>query len=480
MRTWGLRSRLIVAILAVALVVLVGSFVALHELTGAEIRSGIDERLAADLSEFEASPAARAESSAELQRESRLFIEAQGYHADSRIFLIEAGERSITNEEQLLDRHDDEGQEGESDEEREEAESAESSILATENGYSTVGIEDEGEIRVLTSPIDSPQGRIGTFHVAESLEPAGFAQGSLRDTLLITGAIAIGILIAAAAWIATVVARPLQKMAGFASGVDPADMGERLDEDRGPAEVRTLAVAFNGMLDRVQRSFRREREFVADASHELRTPVTVAQGELDLLRRRSSGEDLERIDVARRELKRMERLVTDMLLLATADAPGGLSLREVSLADLLDDLERDLPLLGDRQYEVVGTGGSLVVDEDRLTQVLRNLARNAVTHTSVGGRISIEVEARGTRIRFTVSDDGPGIPAAEAGHLFDRFYRTEESKERDGSGRGLGLAIAAAIVEAHGGSIWAEPGTDGGRVIFELPGWSSQATGEPG
>jgi signal transduction histidine kinase len=143
----------------------------------------------------------------------------------------------------------------------------------------------------------------------------------------------------------------------------------------------------------------------------------------------------------------------------------------VDLSDLLSDLRRDLPLMGARRYEVDDLSGTVEADPDRLAQVFRNLLGNAVAHTEEGGEITVRAASLGDRVRFEVADDGPGFGSDEAERLFDRFYRSDASRSRDGSGSGLGLTIARSIVEAHGGTIRAVP-TDGagsGRIVFELP-----------
>ena len=168
----------------------------------------------------------------------------------------------------------------------------------------------------------------------------------------------------------------------------------------------------------------------------------------------------------------MERLIAEMLALAREDAGASMQAEPIDLADLLSDLRRDLPLMGRREYRVTELGGTLVADPDRLAQVLRNLVHNAVAHTAEGGAIEVAATAVGDRVRFEVIDDGPGIAADEAAHLFQRFYRGPGARERDGTG--LGLAIARAIIEAHGGRIWAEPAPGhGARIAFELPGYSA-------
>ena len=172
--------------------------------------------------------------------------------------------------------------------------------------------------------------QLGTFRVAQSLSQVATAQDSLRSTFIVIGAIALVVLLVAATWIATLIARPLDRMAEFAAGVDRGDLDRRLDDGDGPSEVRTLRTSLNHMLDRLQRAFEREREFVADASHELRTPITVAQGELELLRRDADVAERERLDVILRELRRMEGLIGEMLTLAREDA--GRSLRTAPLS----------------------------------------------------------------------------------------------------------------------------------------------------
>ena len=377
----------------------------------------------------------------------------------------------VTNEPDAID-GEHEAQETEGGESP-DGDDAAGGMLDAPFGYATIDAPDGGRLRVLSEQIGPSEAPLGTFRVAQSLAPIGDAQGSLRDTLLVVGIAAGALLVLAALWIATLVARPLSRIATFASDIEASGLDRRLAEEGGSAEIRSLTVSLNRMLDRLQAAFDREREFVADASHELRTPVTIAQGELDLLRRDADPEEKERLDVVRRELKRMERLVAEMLTIASQDSEGALRHDRVDVSDLLSDLRRDAPLMGRRRYEIADLGGTVEADPDRLAQVFRNLLRNAVAHTEVDGLISVEATGQGDVVRFDITDDGPGFSAAEATRLFDRFYRTESSRSQGGSGSGLGLTIARSIVEAHGGRIWAEAGGEegGGRVSFELPGY---------
>ena len=462
-------------VLAVA-VILGGTFFVLHERIGADLGSRIDTQLEGDLAEFEASPAASATTPAELRAGSRRFVDSQAYHPDSRIFAIEVddGGSVVTNSEELIESEQGGGEPGgETDEPAgTDTPTTTSGLLSAPTGLATVSAGGNDRVRVLTQPVVSGNRTLGTFRVAESLAQIDTAQDSLRSAFLAAGAVALVILLGVAIWIATLVSRPLVRMAGFAAEIEAGELDRRLEVHGGPTEVRSLTDSLNRMLDRLQRAFEREREFVADASHELRTPITIASGELDLLRREADEAGRERLDVVRRELRRMERLIAEMLALAREDAGASMQAESIDLADLLSDLRRDLPLMGRRDYRVAELGGTLVADPDRLAQVLRNLVHNAVAHTAEGGAIEVAATAVGDRVRFEVIDDGPGIAADEAAHLFQRFYRGPGARERDGTG--LGLAIARAIIEAHGGRIWAEPAPGhGARIAFELPGYSA-------
>jgi signal transduction histidine kinase len=253
-----------------------------------------------------------------------------------------------------------------------------------------------------------------------------------------------------------------------------------MDDQRG--EIGALGRTFDGMLERLQRAFARQKQFVSDASHELRTPLAVMQAQVELLIREThDGTRREDLTTLLRHLDTMDRLVSDMLTLANAEGGKILDPRWIDIGLFLEDTRRDLPLFGDRNYEVAPIGGGVQADPDRLTQVVRNLVRNAVNHTDSGDTIRLAARVRGDDVEFSVSDTGPGIPEEELDRIFERFHRTDDSRRRDVGGSGLGLPIARAIVEAHGGRIWAEsrPG-EGATIRFTLPGYapSAQRDGE--
>ena len=346
------------------------------------------------------------------------------------------------------------------------------------DGLTTISTDETGKLRVLSEPIAVDGARIGTFRVADPLTSVDQALDSLRNKFIAVGLGALMLSVAIAIWLANLISRPLRRMAGVASAVDSGDLSHRIDY-RGDDEVGILAESFNHMLDRLEEAFRREREFVSDASHELRSPLTVLSGRIEQLADHAGDREAvsAEADELMREVRRMERLTDDMLTLAKAERGGLIQPRRVPIDDFVDDLRRDLPLLGPRHYRVESSlHGDLEADPDRLAQVLRNLVTNAVRHTAADGHIDVSIGSENGTATFVVHDDGTGIEPNELDRIFDRFHRTDEGRSRAEGGSGLGLAIARAIVEAHGGTIAAEsrPGR-GATIRFSIPGYRSQA-----
>ena len=299
------------------------------------------------------------------------------------------------------------------------------------------------------------------------------AQASLRRTFVIVGALALLLAVAAGIGLATLIAAPLRRMARVAAAVSAGELSVRAGPGPRRGEVAVLSDAFDHMLDRLERAFKRQRDFVSDASHELRTPLSVMRAQVELLDRESDEQRRhEGTRTLLRRLDELDRLVGDMLTLASAEAGQLIEPRTIELSEYFEDLRRDLPLFGERDFQLQAVDGTLVADPDRLTQVLRNLVRNAVAHTNPGDRVLVAARARDGRLELTVSDSGPGIPPDQLEQIFERFHRLDGSRSRDRGGSGLGLAIARAITEAHGGTIRAESGSGQGATFrIELPGY---------
>lgn len=317
-------------------------------------------------------------------------------------------------------------------------------------------------LRVLTIPltIAGSDRLIGTLQIGTRLALVQASQRILLIVLVLVAILSMS-LAGLAGWIFTRRAlAPLEAVTQTALQITRADdLSRRIAYKGSPNdEVGQLIHAFNQTLSRLENLFDSQRRFLADVGHELRTPLTVIKGNVDLMRRMGATDE-ESMDTIENEVDRLTRLVGDLLLLAQAES-GKLPLarRTVELDTLLFDVLQQMSVLArDRLRMRLGEIDQVLVcgDKDRLRQVLVNLVGNAIKYTPPGGEVIIGLGKVDNRARITVSDTGPGIPAEDLPHLFERFYRGEKSRtrSRDGKGFGLGLSIAYWIVRNHGGQI---------------------------
>jgi signal transduction histidine kinase len=304
-----------------------------------------------------------------------------------------------------------------------------------------------------------------------SISPIEDAQSDVEKTFIAIGATSLVAALFAGYLLAARTASPLRRFAATAAEVDAGDLTPRLDPSpAAAAELRTLAEAFNHMLDRLDRAFAQQRQFVSDASHELRSPLTAIRGQLEVLARSESpsAAEIHRVEeMTLTEMRRVERLVDDLLALARLDEGVAPALREVKLGPFLSGLasgHEGVTELGELPDE------TLRIDPDLIAQVVRNLLSNASRHAGSGGRVVLSARADGAGLVVSVDDDGPGIPPQQRERVFDRFHRSEQARDRASGGSGLGLGIARSIVELHGGRIWVDDSPlAGARVSFELP-----------
>jgi len=257
--------------------------------------------------------------------------------------------------------------------------------------------------------------------------------------------------------------RPLERLMRYARSITPAQTGLRLPTDDLPRELLSTVEAINGALDRLDRGFQAQRDFLADAAHELRTPLAILAAHLDTM------DDSARKPMLRADVDRMARLVNQLLLVAQLEA---LTIHPDDKADLsalateLATLLAPYAIKSDRGVAVLNADHPVVVrgNRDALYQALRNLAENALKYTPPGTEIEIEVDRSGA---VSVSDFGPGIPEAQREHLFRRFWRADR---RHSSGAGLGLAIAHRIAMAHAGQLTVSDNPGGGaRFTLRVP-----------
>jgi two-component system OmpR family sensor kinase len=257
---------------------------------------------------------------------------------------------------------------------------------------------------------------------------------------------------------------PVKRVTATAQGIaSSSDLSRRVNYRGSKDEIGQLAATFDQMIEQIDGLMRSQRSFVADASHELRGPLTVIRGNLDLLKRNLSEEDRsESIRVLETEMTRMTRIVNDLLVLAEVESGQLDQEQTVSLKELLLDAhERALQLAGERQV-VIERQEDLWVkgDAHRLDQLIGNLVGNAIKYTPEGGTITLSLYQDGDWARLDVTDTGMGIPAEHLPHIFERFYRVDKARSRKSGGSGLGLAIVKGIAGQHGGkvSVTSEPG----------------------
>ena len=312
------------------------------------------------------------------------------------------------------------------------------------------------------------------------------ATDELLDRLLRVEALVIaGVLLVlgiVAALLVRLGLRPLDRMGTTAGIIAGGDLTRRVTPATPRTEVGRLGLALNAMLDRLEEAFAKRQEsedrlrrFLSDASHELRTPLASIRGYAELFRMGAAREPDDVAKAMRRiedEAARMGVLVEDLLALARLDELRDPVRRRVDVAAIAGDAVGDARATApDRAIGLeAATGSTVLGDPGQIGQVLANLLRNAVVHTPPGSPIEVAVDRAGEDVRVQVRDHGPGLPAADADALFDRFWRAEGGRERGKAGAGLGLAIVAGIVDAHHGRVHAENAPGGGaRFTVLLP-----------
>jgi signal transduction histidine kinase len=304
--------------------------------------------------------------------------------------------------------------------------------------------------------------------VGASLDAVTRGRHGLLLAFAIAGPALVGVLSAGGWLLAGAALRPVERMTEEADEISLAEAGRRLLQPGGDDEIAHLARTLNAMLDRIEATFARERTFLDDASHELRTPVSILRAELELaLLHAEDGPAMQRaMGSALEEAERLSRLCEDLLVLAR-EAAGRLPLcrQPVDLRELIDQSASRLAKDGLPETHSGGRSVRAAVDPARFEQVLANLLVNA--RRFARHRVWIEVDREQDEAVVTVADDGPGFPPGLLPVAFDRFTRADPVRHhQDGAGAGLGLAIAAAVVRAHGGTIELGNGPPlGGAVV---------------
>ena len=327
---------------------------------------------------------------------------------------------------------------------------------------------ERGALRYLAVPLELNGDVLGVFVVSIFME----SRLESIDDVVRLGALVYGTIFIVASTLAWVAAggvlRPLRELRDTAAGISDSDLSRRIPVS-GNDEIADLGRTFNSMLDRIQDAFATQRRFVDDAGHELRTPITVIRGNLELM-----GDDpVDRaatVALVTDELDRMARIVDDLLILAKSEQADFVETHPMDLGGFTDELLAKAKLMADRPWSVDAREEVVVeADEQRLTQAMTNLIRNAAEHTPPGTPVAIGSALRNGEAVLWVRDEGPGIPAADRERLFERFSRGSRGK-RTTDGAGLGLAIVAAIADGHGGTVTVDDAAGGGALFsIHLP-----------
>ncbi len=335
---------------------------------------------------------------------------------------------------------------------------------------------DEHDFRVLSQTLPSGFGRVV---IAHSFEDIDRILARLQGLFILIGLVMIFFIALASRKVITVGLRPLSNVEATAERIAEGDLTARLPDVKPNTEVGRLVSTLNTMLGRIEESFaarleseRKLRRFVADASHELRTPITAIRGFAELHRQGAvSGEEKTKELIGRieNESKRMGSLVEDLLLLARLDQSREMKSEPVNLTQIVSDAVASARAAGQNHivnFDEQGEEIYALGDKDRIHQVVANLLANARTHTPAGTIIDVSVKQDTDGVRIRIADNGPGLSNADQARIFERFYRADASRVRtDGEGTGLGLSIVDAVMRAHAGQVSVQSEVGKGAVF---------------
>jgi signal transduction histidine kinase len=329
-----------------------------------------------------------------------------------------------------------------------------------------VPIKEDGKIIGILLPMRVP--------FEEQPREVEFIESTNR-TLLYGALMAAIIALLLGIFLSRALTRPIRELTRATHAISEGDLSQQVPV-RTNDELGELAQAFNKMSNELSRSVNTRKQMTADIAHELRTPLSLILGHAEAVHDGVLPPTRENFEIIREEATRLEHLVNDLRTLSLADAgelsttlqtiePGRLVQEVASLyqyqtqrKNITLELDIDAPLPG------------IEVDPGRMTQVLTNILDNAMRHTPAGGRIILSAKQTGESVEFAVQDSGPGVPAESLDRIFERFYRTDSSRQREDGGSGLGLAIAKSIVQAHNGQVSAESEAEKGlKIIIRLP-----------
>lgn len=339
-------------------------------------------------------------------------------------------------------------------------------LLAT--GGDTSIETGQGDVRLTVQPVRESGGQDAALVVVTLMDQARAELNSLIRTYALVAALSLAAITAIAGWQAGRLLAPLRRLNDTARAISETDLSARLPVT-GNDDITALTRTVNQMLGRLETAFAQQRQFLDDAGHELKTPLTVLRGHLELLEHHDPEEVAATRALLLDEVDRMSRLVGDLILLAKSRRPDFLTPAPVRLEALTPTLLAKAKGLGERDWQLDAVAeGTVLVDEQRITQAVLQLADNAVKHTKDGAAIAIGSSLAGGWARLWVRDTGTGVAPESRQLIFERFGRGEV--EPDDEGFGLGLSIVRAIVEAHRGTVHVEDAQPHGACfVIALP-----------
>ncbi len=325
----------------------------------------------------------------------------------------------------------------------------------------TVLSTNDQEVRLYSRTLSEQGRKVAVIQVGESLSGLHTLLHALVGVLLVVGMLVLLICAAGSYWLAARSFAPIRRLAETARHIKADDLHQRVPVPQAHDELQYLALTLNDMLDSLDQAFSRQRRFVADASHELRTPVAVIRNKagITLLGTPTLSEATSVLHEIRGETERLSHLISDLLTLARGDEGQALfECEQVQFDVLVETVVAITEVLATERgihLEVqVREPITLQGDEARLIQVVMNLLENAIRYTHTGGKVYVMLEKLPSSVRLTVRDTGVGIAPEHLPHIFERFYRADPSRKQiEGNGSGLGLAIVEWIVLAHHGSV---------------------------
>jgi heavy metal sensor kinase len=329
----------------------------------------------------------------------------------------------------------------------------------------TVQVMGKYPLRVVTMPIMENEKMVGIVQVGSSLEGVEEALHQLLLILFIAVPAALLIASAGGLFLANKALRPVDAITRIARRIGSGDLSQRIRIKRVNDEIGRLASTFNEMIAKLEKSFHQVKRFTADASHELKTPLTILRGEVEVgLKKKRGLKEYQSILASNlEEINRMSRIVEDLLTLSRADMGELIMEREeIELSALAREVWEDLQLLAKKkrvQLKFVDNGFTRVEGDPLfLRQLILNLTENGLKYTRAGGEVAVRVKGDREQgmVRLLVTDTGVGIPQKDLKRIFDRFYRVDGARSRETGGTGLGLSICQWIAQAHEGRIAVE------------------------